>query len=272
MRSDNRLSFGDPWVSRSVALVVAILLLTAIVGFVILPLAQPNADFGGVWNAICSAAGVARAPSSAKPIEPDFKVSPAMLSSSTLRGHDAASIGRGATLAQQCAICHGPTGVSRADSPNLAGQYPSVIYKELMDFKAGARVNAVMTPFAIGLTEQDMVDLASYYAYLPRLPADHTAEALQAPRVVINGAPMRNIAPCGSCHGTLDNKTGSPWLDGQSAVYIKAQLTALASGQRHNDISQQMRNIARQMTPAEIDEAANYYAAQPATDVGAPSH
>ena len=59
---------------------------------------------------------------------------------------------------------------------------------------------------------------------------------------------MRNIAPCGSCHGDIDNKAGSPWLGGQSAVYIKAQLQAFASGARRNDISQQMRNIARQMT------------------------
>ena len=45
------------------------------------------------------------------------------MTSDMLRGADADSIGRGATLAQQCAICHGPTGVSRANSPNLAGQY-----------------------------------------------------------------------------------------------------------------------------------------------------
>ncbi len=63
-----------------------------------------------------------------------------------------------------------------------------------------------------------------------------------------NGAPMRNIAPCGACHGAIDNKAGSPWLGGQSAVYIKAQLKAFAAGTRRNDISQQMRNIARQMT------------------------
>jgi cytochrome c553 len=44
---------------------------------------------------------------------------------------------------------------------------------------------------------------------------------------------------------------------------MKAQLQALASGQRSNDISQQMRNIARAMTPQEIGEAAAYYASQP---------
>jgi cytochrome c553 len=76
---------------------------------------------------------------------------------------------------------------------------------------------------------------------------------------------MRNIAPCGSCHGGLDNKTGSPWLEGQPEAYIKAQLEVFAKGERRNDISQQMRNVARQMTPTEIDEAARYYASQPAS-------
>jgi cytochrome c553 len=52
-------------------------------------------------------------------------------------------------------------------------------------------------------------------------------------------------------------------LDRQSAVYIKAQLQAFASGSRRNDISQQMRNIARQMTSDEMNKGARYYAAQP---------
>jgi cytochrome c553 len=66
-----------------------------------------------------------------------------------------------------------------------------------------------------------------------------------------------------SCHGSLDNKAGSPWLEGQPEAYLKVQLQAFASGKRTNDISQQMRNIARAMTPQEIDQAAAYYASQP---------
>jgi cytochrome c553 len=259
------LSFRNPWFVRSVGLTAAIFVVTALVGFVLLPFAQPDLKFAGLWDAICSAAGVAREPSSAKPINPDFKVSSVVMTSDMLSRADPQSIGRGATLAQQCAICHGPTGVSRADSPNLAGQYASVVYKELRDFKSGARVNAVMTPFAINLSEQDMVDLAAYYEYLPRLPGYHTEQETPAPRIVVNGAPMRNIAPCGSCHGGLDNKAGSPWLEGQSEAYIKAQLQSFAKNERRNDISQQMRNVARQMTPTEIDEAARYYASQPAS-------
>ena len=108
-----------------------------------------------------------------------------------------------------------------------------------------------------------MRDLAAYYAYLPRVPSPHVDARLAAPLIVTIGAPMRNIAPCGSCHGDIDTKAGSPWLGGQSAVYIKAQLQAFASGARRNDISQQMRNIARNMTADEIEQAARYYEAQP---------
>jgi cytochrome c553 len=86
---------------------------------------------------------------------------------------------------------------------------------------------------------------------------------MPVPRIVISGAPLRGIAPCGSCHGALDNKTGSPWLEGQSAIYLRAQLQAFVNGTRHNDISQQMRNVARQLTKEEIDQAATYYASKP---------
>ena len=149
-----------------------------------------------------------------------------------LRRPNPVSIGRGATLAQRCAICHGPQGVSDANSPNLAGQYAAVTYKELNDFKTGARVNTVMSPFAANMSNQDMLDLAAYYAYLPRVPTSHADDNVAAPPIVVTGAPMRNIAPCGSCHGDLDTKAGSPWLGGQSAVYIRAQLQAFASGAR----------------------------------------
>jgi cytochrome c553 len=254
-----RISFRDRWVTVSVAVTAALFVATAVLGLLILPYAQADLKLAGIWDAICSAAGIARTPSSETPVEPDFKVSNVVLTATLLEHPDAESIGRGATLAHQCAICHGPTGLSRADSPNLGGQYANAIYKQLQDFKSGARVNAVMTPFAVALSEQDMIDVAAYYQFLPRLPANHPAPA---PRIVASGAPMRNIAPCGACHGTLDQKPGSPWLEGQPAAYIKAQLQAFADGRRHNDISEQMRNIARQMTPEEIDAVAQYFGAQ----------
>jgi cytochrome c553 len=120
-----------------------------------------------------------------------------------------------------------------------------------------------MSPFAVKLSEQDMLDLSAYYSYLPRQPGSHPNDGAAVPQIVARGAPMRNIPACSTCHGTTDAKLGTPWLDGQSAVYIKAQLEAFTTGARRNDISEQMRNIARQMKAAEIDEAARYYASRP---------
>jgi cytochrome c553 len=256
-------SFRNPWFSASVGVTAAMAVLAAFVGLIWLPLAQPNLGLSGIWDAICSAAGVPRSASQGIPIQSGFRTSDVVMTSQMLTKRDQVSIGRGATLAQRCAICHGPQGVSDANSPNLAGQYAAVTYKELNDFKVGARVNAIMSPFAANMTNQDMLDVAAYYAYLPRVPSSRLDANIVTPSIVVTGAPMRNIPPCGSCHGDIDNKAGSPWLGAQSAVYIKAQLQTFASGARRNDIQQQMRNIARQMTADEIDQVASYYAAQP---------
>jgi cytochrome c553 len=256
-------SLRNPWFAASVGATVAIVIVSALAGLIWLPLAQPDLKLSGIWDAICSAAGVPRAAPEQPSLQPAFKTSTVVMTSAMPRRSDPVSIGRGATLAQRCAICHGPQGVSDANSPNLAGQYAAVTYKELNDFKSGARVNAVMSPFAANMSNQEMLDLAAYYAYLPRVPSNRADPAAAAPPIVTTGAPMRNIAPCGACHGDFDAKAGSPWLGGQSAVYVKAQLKAFASGTRHNDISEQMRNIARNMTPAEIDAVAAYYEAQP---------
>ena len=263
MNEQPLFSLRNPWFSASVGVTTGIAVLAALAGLIWLPLAQPDLKLSGIWDAICSAAGVPRVSKQSDSIQPDFKTSNVVMTSEMLTRHDQVSIGRGATLAQRCAICHGPQGVSDANSPNLAGQFAAVTYKELVDFKTGARVNVVMTPFAANLSNQDMLDIAAYYAYLPRVPSNKLDPALAAPAIVTIGAPMRNIAPCGSCHGDIDTKAGSPWLGGQSAVYIKAQLQAFAAGTRRNDISQQMRNIARQMTAEEIDQVARYYEAQP---------
>jgi cytochrome c553 len=263
MSAGDIFSWRNRWFAASVGVTGGLLVATALSGFVLLPYLQPNLKFSSVWDAICSAAGLVRPSAAGNPIQPEYKISTVSLTSDMFSRPSGEAIGRGATLAQQCAICHGPTGISRADSPNLSGQYAAAIYKQLVDFKTGARVNAVMTPFAQPLSDQDMRDIAVYYAYLPRLPGYHPQQSPQPPRVVIYGAPMRGIAPCGSCHGALDNKPGSPWLEGQAAAYIKAQLQAFASNARRNDSGGLMRNIARRMTAQEIDEAAQYYASQP---------
>jgi cytochrome c553 len=262
MSTERLFTLRNPWFAAGVGITGAIVVLSLIAGFVLLPYATTSLQFASLWDAICSAAGVPRATVNSEVVKPDFTTSNVILSSQKFGAPDTRAVGRGATLAMQCAICHGSNRQGQVDTPNLEGQPAAAIYKELRDFKAGARINATMSPFAVKLTEQDMRDLATYYAYLPRQPGSHP-DAVDAPPVVTRGAPMRNIPTCSACHGITNAKLGAPWLDGQSAVYIKAQLQAFAHGTRRNDISEQMRNIARQMTPDEMNEAALYYASQP---------
>jgi cytochrome c553 len=136
------------------------------------------------------------------------------------------------------------------------------IYKELVDFKTGARASVVMAPLVADLNDRDMRELAAYYAYLPRVSGPPPVGDAP-PRIVASGAPMRGIAPCRACHGDIASKDGAAWLAGQPFVYLHAQLEAFASGARRNDIGEQMRNVAREMTPAEIDAASRYYADRP---------
>ncbi|WP_175941642.1 c-type cytochrome [Caballeronia sp. BCC1704] len=260
--SDERLfTLRNRWFATSVFATVGVAAVSALIGFVWLPSAQRDASFTGVWNAICSAAGVPRVwHSGDTTVQPTSRLSAVEVTPQMLAHASANSIGRGATLALRCTMCHGERGMSQANSPNLAGQYASVIYKQLMDFQTGARTNAVMSPMAANLSDQDMRDLAAYYASLPRPPAQRKVSDSLAPGIVSHGAPMRNVAPCAACHGGIDNKAGSPWIDGLPAAYTKAQLIAFAKGTRTNDINEVMRNVARNMTPEEIDAASAYYA------------
>jgi cytochrome c553 len=262
--SDEKLfTLKNTWFAAAAGATGALVVLSFIGGFLLLPYAESNSKLASLWDAICSAAGVPRATVATDISKPDHATSPVIMNPLLFGPTDTRSVGRGGTLALQCAICHGSNRIGQVDTPNLEGQPAAAIYKQLRDLKAGVRNNAVMSPFAVKLSEQDMLDVAAYYAYLPRQPGSHPDASVAVPVIVRHGAAMRNIPACGACHGASDAKLGAPWLDGQSAVYIKAQLQAFASGTRRNDISEQMRNIARQMTPDEIDQAARYYAARP---------
>ncbi len=252
------------WSAPAIMLTLLVAVLSVLTGFLWLPSLQSRSGFRSMWDAFCGAAGLVykRAPTAVERspgyISSTVTVLPGMLSRPSPD-----SVGRGATLALQCTVCHGARGVSNADTPNLAGQYAPAIYKELLDYQSGARTSAIMSPRVSNLSEQDIRDLAAYYAYLPRLSAYHSTADEPTPQLVLSGAPMRNIAPCASCHGAMDYKTGSAWLEGESPLYLRTQLQAFAAGARHNDISEQMRNVARGMTSAEIEQTAAYYASRP---------
>src|SRR5450830_982394 len=130
--------------------------------------------------------------------------------------------------------------MSPSDGPNLAGQYPEVIAKQLNDCKTGKRSNAAMGELAHGLSERQIAELSAYYATLPKARRAPTSYDEALPALVRVGDPMRNIAQCIACHGGVDQKLGAPWLEGMPRHYLSEQLNNFKSGARHNDGEQQM--------------------------------
>ena len=141
-----------------------------------------------------------------------------------------------------------------------------MIYKQLADYRSGKRLWGVMNGIA---------QAASYFAGRPGgLPAVIGLRVPEAGRslrqsnpaihLVFAGDPARGIAPCSACHGPGGYKLGAPALQQQRTLYIESQLLAFAQGMRQNDISEQMRTIARQLTPEEMHAVAVFYGAEAA--------
>ena len=115
------------------------------------------------------------------------------------------------------------------------------------------------------MNDDQIRDIAAYYAYLPKARTAPTTYSENLPALVRVGDPLRNIAPCISCHGGVDQKIGTPWIEGMPKEYLVAQLRAFKSGERRNDAQAQMRNMVRGMTEQEIDEVATFYARKAST-------
>lgn len=264
MREEGKYAWSNVWIRWSVISLVLLTLLAVLVGFVWLPSVHGDFSARGLWESICRAAGVPSTWSSASSSEKSQPTTLVVLERSMTRAGDPGAIGRGATLALNCTMCHGARGMSVSNAPNLAGQYPEVVIKQLQDYKAGQRSSAVMTALARSLSDKDIEDLGAYYASLPKARTAPTTYDESLPALVRVGAPLRNIAPCVSCHGGIDQKLGAPWLEGMPKDYLVSQLQAFRSGARRNDPQAQMRNVVRVMTDAEIDEVATFYAGKAA--------
>jgi cytochrome c553 len=72
----------------------------------------------------------------------------------------------GKAKAGPCAGCHGANGEGKAPNPALAGKAEDAIVQALQDYKSGKRSNPIMKTFASPLSDQDMANLAAYYASL----------------------------------------------------------------------------------------------------------
>jgi cytochrome c553 len=162
-----------------------------------------------------------------------------------------------------CGACHGADGNSTSPTyPNLAGQHPEYLNKQLQEFKSGARRNAIMAPNVTTLSAEDMLNLAAYFsAQQPKArQAKDPALVAEGQKLYKGGNAGSGVPACASCHGP----TGAgipvqfPRLAGQHNKYVLSQLKSFRSGDRANDGGKMMQVIARKMTDQEMKAVAEY--------------
>jgi len=162
-----------------------------------------------------------------------------------------------------CAGCHGVDGVaSITNYPNLAGQGAPYLYKQLVEFKSGARENAVMSGMVAALDDDGMRNLSAFYAEMAPSELKSSPDNLEAGRSIYQGGITSIQVPaCASCHapdGAGNDAAKFPRLGGQNAEYIVAALEGFRSGARANDPGKMMQMVAKRMSDDEIAAVANY--------------
>ncbi|MBK6350692.1 MAG: c-type cytochrome [Steroidobacteraceae bacterium] len=178
--------------------------------------------------------------------------------------HAAGTVEAGQAKSATCMACHGMDGNSaNPEWPSLAGQHPSYILKQLKQFKAGERQNALMSPMAMILADQDMEDLAAYFAsQTPRPTAETEPSKLQRGQGIYRaGIASKGVPSCAGCHGPSGRGipgAAFPMIGGQHAVYAAIQLRSYKSGARATDPNSMMRTIASRLNDDEIDAVASY--------------
>jgi cytochrome c553 len=168
-----------------------------------------------------------------------------------------------ATFTATCAACHGADGNSAVPAqPKLAGQHPEYIVKQLREFKAGTRKNAIMQGFAAALSEDDMRNVGAWLATKAPKPGFAKDKDLVAigEKIYRGGIAERSVPACASCHSP--NGAGLPAqyprLSGQYADYTASQLTAFRDGVRTNNPV--MTGVASKLNDREIKALGDYIA------------
>jgi len=174
---------------------------------------------------------------------------------------------KGESLAKQiCAVCHGTDGNSPLTmNPNLAAQHSEYLYKQLLNFKSSTRTNAIMTGMTVNLSDNDLRNLAAYYASKParKMVAQDMGLVAQGQELYRGGIPEKGVAACSACHSPDGSGLPPqyPRVSGQHAEYTATQLRAFRSGDRDNDDNRMMRMIASRLSEREIKALAEYISA-----------
>ncbi|WP_372881680.1 cytochrome c [Psychromonas sp.] len=165
-----------------------------------------------------------------------------------------------------CAACHGADGNSPSDLyPKLAGQHATYLIKQLQEFKSGERADPIMMGMAAVLSEQDMQDLAAFYASNAATPETAAPEiAAAGQKLYMGGSGDDKMTACSACHGPRGNGlelAKFPKISSQYPAYIKTQLINFRSKARANDPNGMMSDVAAKLSDAEIELLSKYIAA-----------
>lgn len=166
-------------------------------------------------------------------------------------------------VTETCAGCHGMDGNSPVPSfPKLAGQTPEYLLKELREFKLEHRQSDMMTPLMANLSDQDMENLALYFAAQKPMPSEVTKPELVelGKKIYLEGNPDSGLPSCEGCHD--ENGAGStryPRIAGQSVEYTMGQIKLYATHVRKNGIKV-MRVVAERISDLEAEAVAQYLA------------
>lgn len=173
-----------------------------------------------------------------------------------------AAAGQGKAV--MCGACHGADGNSLVPNfPKLAGQGERYLLKQLNDIKSGNRQVVEMTGLLNNLSDQDLADIAAYYASQKMSVGTADPKLVERGAALFRGGKLEEGMPaCTGCHspnGAGLDAAGFPQLGGQHAGYVAKQLTAFREGERSNDgDSRIMRSIAAKLSNKDIEAVSSF--------------
>lgn len=169
---------------------------------------------------------------------------------------------RGRTLAATCSGCHGVPGYKNAypsyNVPKLGGQNRDYLTVALQDYRRQSRGFPTMQAQAAVLSDQDIADIATYFASVKHAPKTGISDGTEAEIQ----AGQKKSAACAACHGQAGVAQGPQWpnLGGQHASYLRQAMHEYKSGNRRDVI---MGPMVSTLTEQDMRNIAAYFAAQP---------
>lgn len=171
---------------------------------------------------------------------------------------------KGKTKAAACGACHGADGNSSNSAwPKLAGQHAQYLEAQLKAYKSGERKNPIMMGQVAKLSDQDIKDLAAYFAAQTQKAGVANPDSVAIAEGLYRGGNAEKAVPaCAACHGPAGGGNAAaayPKIAAQHAAYTAAQLKAYRDGSRAGtDSAQMMSQVAAGLSDAEIEALASY--------------